>query len=348
MTDNDVLTSVDSSPSTQEIVELVSRDYGFRVEAVKLSAERDDNYRLIAGDGSQFLFKLAHSAEDPAVVDFQTKAFQHVGATAPSVWVQKLVPTIGGDLTTSLTTLNGRPRTGWMLTYLAGVPLSCCGTTAAHATQLGLIAAELDTALRGFAHPAAARGLLWDMQHAVQTRALLQHTRATSDRLLGEQAIDRFERETVPALAALRTQVIHNDLNPYNVIVNPIEPHQICGIIDFGDMVHAPQIHEVAVAAAYMVSATDAPFGAVPDFVAAYHSRNPLKPEELAVLPQLIAVRQAIAIAITNWRAAMHPENRDYILRNQDSTLWGLRKLAALGESRALEQLRHACSGSFP
>jgi hydroxylysine kinase len=347
MMGNDVLTSVDSSPSTNDIAEFVNRHYGLVVEVVKLSAERDDNYRITAADGSQFLFKLAHSAEDPAVVDFQTKAFQHVRAVTPSIWVQRLVPTIDGALKTSLTDVDGRQRLGWMLTYLAGVPLSCCGPTAEHAAQLGFIAAELDRALQAFSHPAAARGLLWDMQHAVQTRALLQYTHAASDRVLGEQAIDTFEREASPVLATLRTQVIHNDLNPYNVIVHPIEPHQISGIIDFGDMVHAPLVNEVAVAAAYLVSATDAPFGTVPNFVAAYHSLNPLEPEEIAVLPQLIAVRQAIAIAITNWRATMYPENREYILRNHDSALWGLRKLTAIGERRAREQLMDACSGSM-
>jgi hydroxylysine kinase len=346
MMGNDVLTSVDSSPSTNDIAEFVGRHYGLVVEVVKLSAERDDNYRMTAADGSQLLFKLAHSAEDPAVVDLQTKAFQHIHAVTPSIWVQRLVPTIDGAPKTSLTDIDGRQRVGWMLTYLAGMPLSCCGASAEHATQLGVVAAQLDRALHSFSHPAAARSLLWDMQHAVQTRALLQHTHSASDRVLGEQAIDTFERETAPALATLRGQVIHNDLNPYNVIVHPIEPHQITGIIDFGDMVHAPLVNEVAVAAAYLVSASDAAFGTVPNFVAAYHAHNPLKLEEIAVLPQLIAVRQAIAIAITNWRASMHPENRDYILRNHDSVLWGLRKLTAMGEGRAREQLIDACSGS--
>jgi Ser/Thr protein kinase RdoA (MazF antagonist) len=336
---NDVLTSVDSSPSTDEIAAFVLRHYGLVVEVVKLSAERDDNYRITTADGSQFLFKIAHSAEDPMVVDLQTKAFQHVGAAMPSRWVQRVLPTIRGELRTSLTAADGRQRLAWMLTYLPGVPLSSCSPTREHAAQLGLIAAELDTALHAFDHPAPARGLLWDMQHAVKTRALLQYTDAASDRLLGEQAIDTFERETAPLLASLRTQVIHNDLNPYNVIVHPVDPHRITGIIDFGDMVRAPLVNEVAVAAAYLVSATDAPFGTVPNFVAAYHSRNPLMPAEIAVLPQLIAVRQAIAIAITNWRAAMYPENREYILRNHDRALWGLRKLMALGERPAREQL---------
>jgi hydroxylysine kinase len=346
MMDSDVLTCVALAPSTKEIAEFVCRHYGMVAEVGKLTSERDDNYRITAGDGSQFVFKLAHSAEDPAVVDLQTKAFLHVREAASSICMQQLVPTIGGAFKTSLTAADGRQREGWMLTYLAGVPLSSCGPTAELAAQLGFVAAELDIALRGFTHPAAARGLLWDIQHAAQTRALLRHTHESTERLLSEQAIDSFERATAPALAALRNQVIHNDLNPYNVIVNPAKPHQITGIIDFGDMVHAPLVNEVAVAAAYLLSATDAPFGTVPNFVAAYHSRNPLQSEEIALLPQLIAVRHAITIAITNWRASMHPQNRDYIVRNKDSAMSGLRKLTALGDRCACEQLIDACSRS--
>jgi hydroxylysine kinase len=343
---DEVLTSVALAPSTNEIAEFVHRHYGMVGEVMKLTSERDDNYRITAADGSQFLFKLAHSAEDPAVVDLQTKAFEHIRAAAPSISMQQLVPTRGAALKTSLTTIDGGRREGWMLTYLAGVPLSSCGPTAEHAAQLGVVAAQLDTALQDFRHPAAARGLLWDIQQAVQTRALLRHTHTSNERVLSEQAIDTFERFTLPVLATLRRQAIHNDLNPYNVIVNPIEPHQITGIIDLGDMVHAPLVNEVAVAAAYLLSATDAPLGSVPNFVAAYHSRNPLTSEEVAVLPQLIAVRQAITIAITNWRAAMHPQNRDYIVRNKDSAMAGLRKLTELGQRRACDQLIDACSRS--
>jgi hydroxylysine kinase len=346
MISNEVLTSAALAPSTDEVADFVRRNYGMEAEVVKLTSERDDNYRITAADGSQFLFKLAHPAENPAVVDLQTKAFEHIRAAASSIRMQQLVPALGAALKTSLTAVDGSRREGWMLTYLAGIPLSSCAPTADHAVQLGVVAAELDVALLEFGHPAAARGLLWDIQQAAQTRALLRHTPVAQERLLSEQTINAFERVTLPALAALRSQVIHNDLNPYNVIVNPIEPHRITGIIDLGDMVHAPLVNEVAVAAAYLMSVTDAPMGTVPDFVAAYHSRNPLRPDEIAVLPQLIAVRQAITVAITNWRAAMHPQNRDYIMRNKDSAMSGLRKLTQLGQRRACDELLEACSRS--
>jgi Ser/Thr protein kinase RdoA (MazF antagonist) len=81
------------------------------------------------------------------------------------------------------------------------------------------------------------------------------------------------------------------------------------------------------------------------DCITAYHSHNPLEPAEIRLVPSLMAVRQAITIAITNWRASMHPDNRRYIVRNQASVLAGLRKLAALGEERAGDLLQEACAG---
>jgi Ser/Thr protein kinase RdoA (MazF antagonist) len=232
-----------------------------------------------------------------------------------------------------------------MLTYLAGVPLSTGHVTPAHAAQLGVIAADLDVALSDFHHPSAARGLLWDIQHAAQTRGLLRHTLDEHDRRHCEQALDRFEAYTAPALAKRRSQVIHNDLNPYNVIVSASDKNCISGVIDFGDMVAAPLVNEIAVAAAYWVSASEAPLGLAVDCITAYHSHNPLEPAEIRLVPSLMAVRQAITIAITNWRASMHPDNRRYIVRNQASVLAGLRKLAALGEERAGDLLQEACAG---
>ena len=65
----------------------------------------------------------------------------------------------------------------------------------------------------------------------------------------------------LPRLAALRAQVIHNDYHLYNVLVAPDDQARIVtGIIDFGDMVHAPLVGEVATAAAFHMAGSADPF----------------------------------------------------------------------------------------
>jgi Ser/Thr protein kinase RdoA (MazF antagonist) len=63
-----------------------------------------------------------------------------------------------------------------------------------------------------------------------------------------------FMQQVQPRLGGLRHQVIHNDLNPYNVLVDPQDHITTVGLIDFGDMVQAPLINELAVACSYQLS----------------------------------------------------------------------------------------------
>ena len=65
-------------------------------------------------------------------------------------------------------------------------------------------------------------------------------------RALAEKFMARFTDHVLPRLASLRSQVIHNDYHLYNVLVAPDDHARIVGVIDFGDMLHAPLVGEVA------------------------------------------------------------------------------------------------------
>lgn len=343
-----VLSAPSHSSSIEEVSQFIRSHYGVSGTLDKLGSERDENYRITLADGAQRLFKLTHVLEDLALVDFQTKALEHLARVAPDLPVPRVVPSLSGDVENSALGSDGRSRRARMFTFLAGSPLSGFPRSAAQARALGVLAAKLDTALASFHHPAAGHEFLWDIQHALSTRALLTHTRSAADRDLCECTLDRFKRGLARELGGLRRQVIHNDLNPHNLLVDPSNPDELTGIIDFGDMVLAPLIDEAAVASAYLLTASPAALGTVPEFVAAYHSTLPLQAGEIAALPQLIALRHAITILITNWRAARYPDNRDYILMNQHHAVAGLQKLSSLPESAAQERLLGACAAVRP
>ncbi|MGD0502517.1 MAG: phosphotransferase [Steroidobacteraceae bacterium] len=343
-----VLSAPSHSSSLEEISQFIRSHYGVAGTLAKLGSERDENYCISLINGDQRLFKLTHALEDPALVDFQTQALMHLARVAPDLPLPRLIPSLSGDIQTSAVGSDGRTRRARMFTFLAGAPLSGFPRSAAQAGGLGMLAGRLDAALASFHHPAAGHEFLWDIQHALRTRELLTHTRSAADRELCERTLGRFERGLARELASFRTQVIHNDLNPHNLLVDPMHPDELTGIIDFGDMVLAPLIDEVAVASAYLLTASAAALGTVPEFVAAYHSIVPLRAEEIAALPQLIALRHAITILITNWRAARYPDNRDYILRNQHHAIAGIQKLCSLAESAAHERLLGACAKVRP
>lgn len=310
-----------------------------------LAGERDLNFQLTCANGSSYLLKISHPLESPQVVDFQNQALLQIQRADPELPVQRVHAARDGRYQ-ALVDIDGQSMLVRLLSFVEGLALhQVRARSATLRHNLGDAMARLDRALADVRHPASGHELLWDMQQAARLRPLLAHIGDTPLRALVSEALDAFEARALPRYPALRRQVIHNDLNPHNVIIDPRQPERLLNIIDFGDMVEAPLINEVGVAAAYQLGHEGDVLAPALDFVAAYHRRNPLQEEELDILGELIATRLVMTIGITAWRASLHPENRDYILRNVPQASASLRGLAAIEPGRVRQRIHQACRG---
>ena len=216
------------------------------------------------------------------------------------------------------------------------------GDTAQTYRQLGDVAARVALRLRGFDHPGSRLPLLWDINQAPLAARYAQHTSDPVQARLVEWALAGFA-SVQSVTGSLRTQVIHNDLNPHNIMISE-DSDALAGIIDFGDSVHSTLVNDVAVACSYLIRETDTPLAPVVEFLKSYCPVMPLTEAELGVLPELIATRHMLTIVIGNWRAAQDPQNSTYILRNQNSSIRGLRCLYRLEPGYVREQILNAGS----
>jgi Ser/Thr protein kinase RdoA (MazF antagonist) len=306
--------------STAEATWAAHELFGLRVDDVQeLPGERDRNFLLTVAGGDRFVMKVVHPAEDDAISDFQTRLLAHLAAR--QVPAQRVVSPIDGRQPSI--TLDGPPTVECRVrcvTYLPGARLSDATPTPARWGELGRFLAGVDRALEDFAHPQADRPFLWDLKRADQLRPLVQHIADRERRRRVAEVLDTFAAEIRPRLAAVRSQVIHNDANPQNVLVAADEPDRIGGVIDFGDAVHAPVVQEIAVPIAYQSLRDPTPFCAAVAITRGYHEVSPLDDDELVLIPALVATRLAVTTVITSWRSALHPENAHYIMRN-DATI---------------------------
>jgi Ser/Thr protein kinase RdoA (MazF antagonist) len=314
-----------------EIAEVLASAYGIAGRLSPLGGERDQNVLVEVGEPRRFVLKLCHPAEDVRAPDLEARALIHLANVAPDLPVPRILPTREGFPTVGVATADGGTRHGRLVTYLDGVALAAAPRQRPQAAVLGRLAARLDQALVDFRHEAAERSLLWDVRRAGETRSLLPAISEADARHLAEAALDRFEARA-DALAELPRQIVHGDLNPHNILVDPADPLRIAGLIDFGDMVMSYRAADPAIAASYCGGSGGGLDGML-DLIRAYHAANPLTETELMALPDLIAARLATSLAIGAWRAARHPENRAYILRNRATALAGLEVLSQSGTS---------------
>ena len=323
----DSLSAAWSATAPRDAEAAVAAVYGLSGTAKRLSSERDETFLFTGADGRAFVLKIANPAEDPAALEFQDGALLHLAAAAPAVPVPRIVPTKNGGPSHALATAGG-PRIMRLLTFLDGELQHRTPASPAQSRNVGRALAELGLGLATYdGHPPAGK-LLWDISHTLDLHALTGHV-APERRAQVETVLAEFTR-ALPAIKALtRRQIIHNDFNPHNILLDPAEPARVVGIIDFGDMVHAPLVNDLAVALSYHLSTDDwaARAGA---FLAGFLSARRLEPAEIDLLPLLTRCRLAMSIIIAEWRSARFPENRDYILRNHAAARRGLDNIADL------------------
>lgn len=313
------LTTLPPVLTPQQAAALAATHFGVTGVLKQLTSERDLNFHVAGAQGS-FVLKLANRAEPPEVTALQTQALLHLEAS--TLPVPRVIRCLDGA--TEAVTPQGVLR---LLTYLDGLPQHLTPRKPAQIAAMGAVAARLSLALQGFHHPAAGHVLQWDIKRASSLRPLLPSI-APDLHPLATETLDRFDRDIAPKLAGLRAQVVHNDLNPHNVLVDPTDPDRIAGILDFGDMVLTPLICDAAIAAAYQIDPARS-LESLTGFAAAYHAVLPLTPSEIAVLRDLTATRMLTTLAIASARAARYPENAPYILRNIPAAVAGLQALAA-------------------
>ncbi|CAN7621504.1 phosphotransferase [Rhizobium rhizogenes] len=324
--------------------ETIARDkYGLDGRVEWLWGEKDSNYRLTLPDGREYLFKVLNPAEDPGMTSMHSQALLHVEAVDPGIPVQRIIRTLDGEADFRMIDADGGTRGVRMVTFLPGIAQKAAPHSPRQRRNVGALLARMQIALASFTHPAAGHRITWDMQHAIGVRDLLSVFSDPEQRGRLETAMDNFEKQILPVMASLPAQVVHNDFNMENILVDPDTPETVSGIIDFGDMVHAPRVFDVAVGAAYQMGDAEDPVEAICDFLEEYSTLVSLTEQEIAAIYPAILTRMVMRLAIPQWRAGLFPENRGFYVRNSPTVWAQLARLDAIPVETIVARLAAAC-----
>lgn len=298
----DVVTPPSFDDATVNAV--LAEHYGVAGQLHPLTGERHQITRVETDSGQRFILKIANADEDPATTDFQTQTMLHLERVGCPVAVPRVVRTVAGEPLAEMS-VDSQRHPVQLLSYVDGV-MMCDATLSDDVLwNFGRRLAQLGESLRDFEHPGDRPRWFWDMQRALQLRSILPHIGDVDVRQAASTVLDDFEQRALPHFPGLRQQVIHDDANPDNVLVNP-DMSDVVGFIDFGDIMRAPLIVDVAVAASYLRSCDDDPLKFIRPFVAGYHSFTSLHDTELELFFDLVRTRLATTVANLYWRMSAH------------------------------------------
>jgi 4-aminobutyrate aminotransferase-like enzyme len=317
---------------------------GFSVESsalTPLAGERDQNFRVDTAGGQSFLFKISNPADYGPVLAMQAAALRHIELVDPGLPVMRALPTMAGESWLEVPGPESRIYAARLFTFLPGQVAANTALTSAAMWSHGQTTARLGRALRGFFHPAADYEILWDITNFPKLRPLLTHISDGQRRAQVERVLDRFEARVAPSLPAFRAQVIHGDMSLDNVLFG--EDLRVSGIVDFGDMTHAPLVCDLAVAVADVLHGRADAIEAADAIIGGYVSVTPLEDEEAGLLADLVAARLATEVTVTAWRGGLYPDNTAYAASGEPGARAFLDAIEAMGTEAIGRRFRDAC-----
>jgi 4-aminobutyrate aminotransferase-like enzyme/Ser/Thr protein kinase RdoA (MazF antagonist) len=308
----------------------------------RLGGEHDLNFRGPTADGD-IIVKAMRPQADASLVERQCAAIAFARTADPGLPLPQILPFPDGRLWQMVDDERGQPRLVWVQRALPGIAMGELGPQSpVLLSQLGEMTARLDRALAGFALGPAQEAAKWDLMKAGW---IASHPDVLGDRprrALVEAILADYER-VFPRLAALPAQPLHNDLNDYNILIEPglTEPAKISGLIDFGDMTVAPRVCGLAIAGAYATLDHEKPEEALAALVAGYHGVVPLAAGEIDLIWPLLRMRLAVSVVNSAIESAGKPDD-PYVTISQ-APAWRLLENAAIDGSLMGARLRAAC-----
>jgi 4-aminobutyrate aminotransferase-like enzyme/Ser/Thr protein kinase RdoA (MazF antagonist) len=305
--------------------------FGLEAAAAPLPSERDQNFQLSRrssasrtgpdDSGKSFVLKIANSTESREFLGLQNEMIRFLSARHLNLQFPRVIPSTSGDAIALVRDGEGRRHFVRLLTWLEGVPLAEAKPhDRALLVSLGRALAEMDAALAEFDHPAAHRSFYWDLRSAAMARehlALLPESR----RRIVEPVFGEWAKLD---WSVLRSSVIHNDANDYNVLVSGAgsPAARVTAVLDYGDVVYSATVCNLAVALAYAMLDKADPISAAAAVVAAYHEIHPLTEPEVDSLYTLVCTRLACSVCYAAFQAREAPGN-DY-LNISNAPAWAL------------------------
>jgi len=207
-------------------------------------------------------------------------------------------------------------------------------------TSFGQFLARMDQALLGHKSiTLEARKINWDLQYCLRNQRLAYAIESPNKRKIVDYYFLQFRECVLPHITYLRKSVIHNDANDWNVLC---EGDKVSGIIDFGDMVYAPLINELAIALMYVMVEVEQPIQAATTVIKAYHNILPLQEKELDCLFYLIAGRLCTSVCNSAYGRQENPDNA-YISVSEKGAWALLETFLTINPIFATNEFKKAC-----
>ncbi len=186
----------------------------------------------------------------------------------------------------------------------------------------------------------------WNLSNGIAVSKDLWAGAADDVKTLAAPLLDRLRHEVLPTLNAGPSQIIHNDAHPDNLLRSDAISPDVIGLIDFGDMVYAPVINDLAVMATTFHRLDREDLDTVKNLLIGFHHAHPLSDAEVSVLWDAMILRLLITILLSDIKLKLNTDQDPDVIEERRAGHAKLQVICSLDHKSVVDRLRAACGFS--
>ena len=214
------------------------------------NSERDKNFLIIIDSKKSYVLKISNSAESKQLLDLQDYVLSKLGKSNS---LKRYVPKKIHSNIKRYTDLTNRKSYVRILKFIEGKMYANVKPNNALEESLGKLLGNLSKELQSLMKPSALRKFQWDPSNIKWIEKEIKIFSKKKKTIILKN-IEEHKIFVLKNLNKLRFSLTHGDANNYNLVV---KNNKISGLLDYGDIIYAPTINDLAISLSYALMNRD-------------------------------------------------------------------------------------------
>ena len=278
----------------------------------KFNSERDLNFLIKSHNSPSFVLKISNPQESKELLLLQDFILDNLNKRDS---IKSIIPKKIHKAIFSYTDLLGRLCYVRILHFIEGNMYALVKHNEYLEKSLGTMLGNLSSELKNLNKPAAFRDFEWDPSNILWLKKDLKLFKGRKKNILLKN-INEHNFFVQNNKKKLRYSLTHGDVNNFNLVV---KKNEVVGLLDYGDMIYAPTINDLAIALSYALMNKNDLYSSLKNIVTAYHDRFKISFDEIFSLMTLVKARLSITVVMAEKQKKKFPNNEYLSISENDA-----------------------------
>ena len=282
----------------------------------QLNSERDKNFLIVLNSSTKkFVIKISNTVESKKLLDLQDYVLKELNK---NLILKKFIPEKIHSNIKIYSDLNNRKCFVRILSYIDGKMYANSKQNSELERSLGILLGYLSKELQNLMKPSALRKFEWDPSNIKWINKEIKNFQGKNKNIILKNLLEHKIFVT-KNINNLRFSLTHGDANNYNLVV---KNNKVSGLLDYGDMIYAPTINDLAVSLSYALMKKDNIYSTLREIIISYNTIFKITYEEIFSLMTLVKARLTITVVMAERQRKKFPDNKYLSISEKDA--WDL------------------------